>query len=498
MTTAQSTDERSRALDLLANGGLLIGDDVLVSSSGGVAEHINPATGQPQAEFVMAGSAEIDMAVSAARQAFQGWREVEPDRRRAVLLNIARLLRSEAENLNLIAALEIGQPLNTPMKASNALRTADYFEYYAGWVDKLEGRVIPVYPGRAMDYTRLEPYGVIGAIMSWNGPMGPIGRKLAPALAAGNTVVLKTSDLAPFSAIYFGDLCRRAGLPGGVVNVVAGGAEAGVSLVKHPHVGRVSFTGSVPTGRQIYIDSADKLEPPLLELGGKSANIIFPDADLDKAFRLAAERSVVMGAGQGCLLPTRLLVHESIMKAALESIKNVVAGVRVGDPFDPQSQMGPVISSGAADRIMSIIDRAVAEGDGELLVGGKRAPGELSKGYFIEPTVFAGVDNASTLAQTEIFGPVLAVIPFSSEEEAIEIANDSPFGLAAYLHTSDLTRAHVVAGALEAGYVSINGMNPMPPTAPFGGYRVSGAGYENGREGIMEFLRTKNVYIDLS
>jgi acyl-CoA reductase-like NAD-dependent aldehyde dehydrogenase len=374
---------------------------------------------------------------------------------------------------------------------------ADYFEYYAGWVDKIEGAVIPVYPGRQLDYTLPEPYGVIGVIIPWNAPLFSIGMKVAPALAAGNCVVVKPPELAPFTAIRFAELCLEAGFPPGVINVVVGGPEAGDALVGHRGVGKVSFTGSAPTARAVVARSIETLKPVVLELGGKSANIVFADADLDYAAAIAAQVPITTMSGQGCNLPTRLIVEAPVYDEMVARVTAIAATFKVGDPLAPDTMMGPVINEAACRRIEGIISDSVAAGSGRLVTGGHRLGGDLAGGFFLEPTVFADVDPGSPLAQQEIFGPVLSIIRAADEDDAVRLANDTDYGLAAYVWTRDLTRGHRVARRVEAGYVGINGYPLLPPNAPFGGKKGSGYGREGGRAGLEEFISVKNVYVEM-
>jgi acyl-CoA reductase-like NAD-dependent aldehyde dehydrogenase len=321
--------------------------------------------------------------------------------------------------------------------------------------------------------------------------------KVAPALAAGNCVVLKPSELAPFTPQVFGEICLDAGLPPGVVNVVTGGPEAGEALVSHPDVGKISFTGGGATARRVMESAARMLTPVVLELGGKSANIVFPDADLDAAATMACQTGVLNLAGQVCSLPTRLLVHDSVFDDVLARVAERAKATKVGMPFEAGTQMGPVITEASCTRILGVIERAVSDG-ARLLTGGARLGGDLADGFFIAPTVFGDVDPASGLAQAEVFGPVLSAIRFRDEDEAVAIANGTPYGLAGYVWTADLKRAHRVASGLEAGWIGVNGFPPMPPNVPFGGFKQSGFGREGGLAGVLEFVRTKNVYVDLT
>jgi aldehyde dehydrogenase (NAD+) len=334
---------------------------------------------------------------------------------------------------------------------------------------------------------------VVAAILVWNGPLMTAAMKSAPAIAAGNTVVLKAPELAPFAVMRFAELCAEAGLPPGVINVITGGPDAGQALVAHPGVDKVSFTGSMAVARQVLKTAADHITPVVMELGGKSANIVFEDARLEPATVLSA--LFCKNAGQGCNLPTRLLVQDSIYDEFMGLAVDVVSRIVVGNALQPGVGMGPVVSAAARDRVIGVIEAACSHGSAKLLAGGEQLGGDLAAGYFIAPTVFSEVDNRSRLAQEEIFGPVVAAMRFVDEREAVAMANDSAYGLAAYLSTRDVGRAHRVADQLEAGYVAVNGANPMPASSPYGGFRGSGYGKEGGRQGIEEFLRPKTVYI---
>jgi acyl-CoA reductase-like NAD-dependent aldehyde dehydrogenase len=472
---------------------ILIGTEWRATGANGVLKHINPATGETLGEFANGGHKDIDDAVTAAREAFPAWRKILANERRAILTRFADLIESNQDELNRIATLESGHPISF----GGAMNAVEQFRYYAGWVDKLEGQVIPVWPENAFNYVSHEPFGVIGAIITWNGPIINASMKLAPALAAGNCVVLKSPELGPFGPARLAALALEAGVPPGVFNVVSGGPEAGDAVARHPGIGKISFTGGVSIAQKVLAAASENIVPVVLELGGKSANIVFEDADLDKAAIMGAHMSTVAAAGQGCLFPTRMLVHDSVYEAMVERVKAYVDKISIGDPMDPATVMGPVISEGACSRIMGYIEDTQNTKAGRLVTGGERIGGDLSKGYFIPPTIFADVDNNSRIAQEEVFGPVLSIIRFSKEEEAVRMANDTKFGLAGYLHTKDLKRAHRVAADLEAGYIGVNGFPPLPVTAPFGGWKQSGFGSEGGRAGIDEFLRTKNVYLTL-
>jgi acyl-CoA reductase-like NAD-dependent aldehyde dehydrogenase len=493
-TTSDGMDTGSLLASMAAKG-MLIGAEWTEAATGGIYEHRNPATGMVQAEVPMAGAADVDRAVRAARAALPAWRAMPANKRAAILNRLADLLEKHSEKSGVVSALENGNPIGG---LAPGAYTAQWTRYYAGWCDKIEGSVVPTYPLQGLDYILHESWGVAGLMVPWNGPMMGMGQKAVPALAAGNTVVAKPPELAPFGAYLFAELALEAGLPPGVLNVVAGGAEAGEALVRHPGIDKVSFTGGSTVARRVMALAAETLKPVALELGGKSANIVFADAELDLAVPMAAMLSVQLLSGQGCALPTRLYVQDEIYDEVISRLVPLVQTFRVGDPLDPKTQMGPVITEAAVSRILGMIDRATDTGGATVLTGGSRLGGDLAGGYFLEPTVLGDVDQSSEIVQEEVFGPVLSVLRFSDEADVVTKANDSRYGLAAYVHTKDVGRAHRVAQAMEAGSVTVNGFPAMSPTAPFGGYKQSGFGREGGRAGIEEWLRMKNVFISLS
>jgi aldehyde dehydrogenase (NAD+) len=482
---------REEAIRSLPGTTMLIGGEPVSTSTGGTMTRIDPTTGDVLAEFPVAGPKEVDAAVTAAHKAFPAWRALTADKRRELLWRVGELLRSETQDLPGIAALETGHP------AHHGLRdmATDHFQYYAGFCDKLNGEVVPSYPAPAFDYTKWTPYGVIGALVTWNGPFINSAIKTAPALAAGNCIVLKSPDLGPFAPMRFVEICHQAGIPDGVVNVISGGAATGEALIRHELVRKVTFTGGPQTARKVVASAAESLTPLMLELGGKSASIMFEDAEIGDATRRLAIMATIGSTGQGCLFPTRLLAHVSIYDEVVERARAIAESPVIGDPFDPKVTMGPVINEAAVERILGYVEEA--KRSARLVTGGERLGGDLAKGCFVTPTVFAEVDNQSRLAQEEVFGPVLAIMPFTTEEEAIALANDSKYGLAAYIDTNDLARAHRVADKLDAGYIGINGFPSMTATAPFGGTKISGFGREGGRVGIEEYAYLKNVYIPL-
>jgi aldehyde dehydrogenase (NAD+) len=406
-----------------------------------------------------------------------------------VLLGFAELLERHGSEAAELAALDNG----TPVRVMNpGVYAAAWVRYYAGWCDKLDGEVMSAEPG--LSYVRLEPYGVVAVIPPWNGSMMGMGQKCGPALAAGNTVVAKPPEVAPFGMLRFAELALEAGLPPGVLNVVVGGAATGSALVAHRAVDKISFTGGSATARALMESAARNLTPLALELGGKSPNIVFPDADLDTAATTAAVFGTALLSGQGCALPTRLYVHEDVYGEVVDKILATLRSLAVGDPLDPATFVGPVVTEEAMDRILAVIGRAGSDG-ATLLAGGTRLGGDLAHGWFVAPTVFGDVDHDSDLARNEVFGPVQAVMRFRSEDDVLAKANDSAFGLGAYLHTRDVGRIQRFVRELQSGTVIVNGKGALSPTTPFGGYKQSGFGREGGRAGIEEMVQRKTVMV---
>jgi acyl-CoA reductase-like NAD-dependent aldehyde dehydrogenase len=471
---------------------VLIGGDRLTETSGGIYAHIYPATGKPNAHIPLAGADEIDRAVASAWDAHREWISLTVERRRDLLIDLADAVH---ENLDGLARLNVDDYAVPISFAGNAILLERFLRHFAGYVDKPHGSSTPVTGSFDVNLIEREPYGVVGVLTPWNGSLVVTGSCVAPALAAGNAVVLKPSEVAPLAALRFGELCLEAGLPAGLVNVVPAGPKGGDALVRHPGIRKVHFTGGDATARKVLQSAAVNLTPVVTELGGKSANVVFDDADLDAAAILAAHQGPLMQSGQSCACASRVLVQESVYDAFVEKFVAVIEGSTIGDPLDPQVVFGPVVSHAAADRILGVIEHAVSKRSGELLVGGTRLGGELADGYYIAPTVFGGVDNGSTLAQTETFGPVVSVMKFSDEAEAVRIANDTRYGLNAFVQTNDLGRAHRVARQLEAGSVWINTFSDISPQGPYGGYKQSGFGRTGGVEGLHEFLQVKNIRI---
>ncbi|ORV50439.1 aldehyde dehydrogenase [Mycobacterium europaeum] len=472
---------------------LRIGSERLSAGSGGVHQHIDPSTGRPDADVPLAGVAEVDRAVRVAHEAYLGWRRTKPAERRRVLMQLGDLIEAHSADFARLAALDNGSPL--PASSAMIPIAVEWTRYYAGWADKISSEVTAsLRADGEFSYTLAQPWGVIGAIITWNGPLVSLAMKVPAALAAGNTIVVKPSELTPFTAGLFADLAAQAGIPDGVINVVPGGPEAGAALVEHPLVKKISFTGGPATARKILHSCAELIKPTVMELGGKSGNIVFADADLDTACGVGTMMSVGILSGQGCAFPTRMIVQRTVYDEVVERVRTTAGFLKVGNPFESDTISGPVVNEEALNRILAMIERAQADG-ARLITGGKRIEGELASGFYLEPTVFADVDPHSELAQVEVFGPVLSIIAFDDDDEAIDIANSTPYGLSGYVFTKDLRRAHRVAEELETGEVLINGAMNLGATRPFGGIGISGMGKEGGRHGLDEFLHIKTVSI---
>ena len=477
---------------------MLIGGEWVEARSGKTFESVNPYTGKVWAVAQEAGDEDVDRAVKAAREAFDEgpWGKMSVTERARLMRRFAELLAQNADDIAVVESTDNGKLIREMGGQLNAL--PEWYYYFAGAADKIQGETIPAHDPSFFIYTRREPMGVVGGIIPWNSPLLLLTWKLAPALAAGCTFVAKTAEQTPASTLEFAKLFGEAGFPPGVFNVITGyGPTTGSALVRHPGVDKVAFTGSTEAGKQVMKDAADHVAEVTLELGGKSPNIVFDDAELE-----AAVNGVVSGifaaTGQTCLAGSRLFVQGDIHDELVERLAEKANSIKLGDPLDEETEMGPIAFKEQLEKVEGYITTGQEEG-AELVAGGK-APDdpELQDGFFIEPTILTNVDNGMTVAQDEIFGPVLSVIPAESEEEIIRQANETPYGLAAGIWTKDLQRAHRVAHALKAGTVWVNSYRTVSFTAPFGGYKESGIGRENGLESLKEYTQHKTVWIELT
>jgi acyl-CoA reductase-like NAD-dependent aldehyde dehydrogenase len=471
---------------------LFIGGAWIAPHSGRMISSIDPASEEVWALVAEADEVDVDRAVAAAREALRGpWARLTPTARGALLHKLGALITRDARTLAEIESRDNGKPLRDTI--GEMQRAADWLTFYAGAADKIYGETIPYKPD-AHAFTRREPVGVVGAILPWNSPMSLYAWKLGPALACGCTVVLKPAELTPVSAMELAKLVTEAGFPPGVVNVVPGyGHIAGAAIAAHPNVNKITFTGEHRTAQEIMKSAAVNLKRISFECGGKSPHIIFADADLDRAATVATH-GAFRSTGQSCSLGSRLFVQRTVYDVVVDMLVQRAGRIRVGMPLDPTTHIGPQTSAVQLDKTNRYIQLGKDEGY-RLLLGGKR-PAGFERGYFVEPTIFGEVDNRSRLAQEEIFGPVLSVIPFDSEAEAVAMANDVVYGLVAGLWTRDIGRAHRVAAQLESGLVSVNTYRPVHWMLPYGGYKMSGIGRENGFDAVNEYLETKTVVID--
>lgn len=473
---------------------MLIGGKWVDAASGRTFESQNPYTGKPWAVVPDGGPEDVDAAVAAARAAFEGeWGRTTGFTRGALLRRLGDLIADNAERLARMEVNDSGKLYREMIGQARGL--VSWYYYYAGLADKIEGRQIPSPNPNYLVYTRREPVGVVAAITPWNSPLLLLTWKLAPALAAGCTMVVKPSEHAPVSTLAFGELIEQAGFPPGVVNIVTGlSPETGAALAAHPDVDKIAFTGSTATGRAVARAAAENLNRVTLELGGKSPQVVFPDADLH-----AAANGVVAGVfaatGQTCMAGSRLMVHADVHDELVHLVADRAARIKLGDPMDPETEMGPVANQPQFEKVLSFLETARAEG-ATVVHGGATDPG--LGGMFVQPTVLTGVTRESTVYREEIFGPVLAAVTFTDEDEAVTLANDTPYGLAGAVWTKDVHRAHRVAAKIRAGTVWINAYRVVAPSVPFGGYKNSGLGRENGVHAIEEYLEEKAVWVELT
>jgi aldehyde dehydrogenase (NAD+) len=482
----------------LGDGRMLIGGDWVTAADEATWSHVHPATGEQVAEFPVATPADVDRAVKAARQAFDEgpWPHARAGERVRVLHTIADLIREHADELMKLQALDNSVPLSFgEIYAMSPGFVADVFDHHAGWADKIAGETLPPYQGGDhMVLTLREPVGVVGAVIPWNAPLVLFAQKVAPALAAGCTVVLKPSEYATFAVLRLAQLINGV-LPAGVLNVVTGpGDPAGQALISHPMVDKLSFTGSRAVGQKVMTAAAAGCKRVSLELGGKSPSVVFADADIGTAAAVTMGTVTLGLSGQVCAAQTRALVHRDAVEEFLATAELIGTMVRYGNPFDPEVTSAPLINTRQLDRVLGLIARGQEEG-ARLVCGGGRADGvELAHGNFVAPTLFADVSNDMSIAREEIFGPVLSVIPFDGEQEAVRLANDTDYGLAATVWTSDVRRAMRMTKAIKAGTVGVNGYQ-LEPNSPFGGFRQSGLGREGGRAAIESYTELKTVLL---
>ncbi|MEU6468957.1 aldehyde dehydrogenase family protein [Streptomyces massasporeus] len=464
----------SRAIaDIAPSYGLFIDGEFVEAADGKVFKTVSPSTEEVLSEIAQAGSEDVDRAVKAARRAFEKWSALPGAERAKYLFRIARILQERSRELAVLETLDNGKPIKETRDADLPLVAAHFF-YYAGWADKLDHAGYGANP---------RPLGVAGQVIPWNFPLLMLAWKIAPALATGNTVVLKPAETTPLSALFFADICRQAGLPKGVVNILPGYGDAGAALIAHPDVNKVAFTGSTAVGKEIARTVAGTRKKVTLELGGKGANIVFDDAPIDQAVE-GIVNGIFFNQGQVCCAGSRLLVQESIQEELLESLKRRLSTLRLGDPLDKNTDIGAINSEEQLTRITSLVEQGEAEG-AERWSPACELP---ESGYWFAPTLFTNVTQAHRIARDEIFGPVLSVLTFRTPDEAVAKANNTPYGLSAGIWTEKGSRILAVANKLRAGVVWSNTFNKFDPTSPFGGYKESGFGREGGRHGLEAYL----------
>jgi aldehyde dehydrogenase (NAD+) len=475
---------------------LLINGEWRDASDGATMPVINPATEEVIALVAAATRDDVDAAVAAARAAFEGpWGQMPARERGRLLWKLAERLTEQIDEVARLETLHNGKPI-TESRHVEIPMAAECLQYFAGWADKIEGDTIPVKSG-ALVYTRREPLGVVAAIVPWNFPLLLAMWKVAPALAAGNTVILKPASQTPLTALALGQLAIDVGLPPGVLNVITGsGSRTGQALVEHPGVNKIAFTGDTSTGKGIMRTAAETIKHITLELGGKSPNIVFADADLDAALR-GATVGIFYGKGEVCAAGSRLLVDKAIKNEFIDKLAARTKKMVAGDPLDPKTRLGAISSKSQLERVLGYVDIAKQEG-ATLVAGGARTDIGTGKGFFMQPTVFADVTPQMTIAREEIFGPVLAAIDFMDVDEAIARANDTVYGLAAGVWTRDIKKAHYVASKLQAGLVWVNTYNVYDTAAPFGGYKQSGFGREMSKYALDSYTQIKTVWVDLN
>ncbi|MCB4363326.1 aldehyde dehydrogenase family protein [Hydrogenophaga taeniospiralis] len=473
---------------------LFINGQFVDAESGETLATLNPHDNSIITEVSMAGKSDVDKAVAAAEKALPAWSRMSGMDRGRILLKLADLIEANAEELARLESLDTGHPIRDS-RMLDVPRTAVTFRYFGGMADKFQGEQIPVEAG-FLNYTLREPVGVVGQVVPWNFPLMFTSWKMAPALAAGNCVVMKPAEITPLSSLKIAELMAEAGMPAGVVNIVPGlGSVAGQYIAEHPGISKVAFTGSTATGRRIVQASAGNLKKVQLELGGKGANIVFEDANLMAAVNGAAW-AIFHNQGQACIAGSRLVLHEKIADAFLEKFIPLAKSIRLGNPLDPNTEMGPVTSLLHRDKVLAYVDIALQQG-GELLAGGRAPGGDLATGCYVEPTVVRAGSWKDRVAQEEVFGPFVTVITFKNDEEALQIANGTEYGLGGGLWTNNLQRAHKFAREMKSGMVWINCYKRVNPGSPFGGVGASGYGREMGFDAMREYTQVKSVWVNV-
>lgn len=473
---------------------LFIDGKFVAAESGETMATLNPHDNSEIAQIAMAGKADIDKAVAAAQRAFPKWSRMAAMDRGRILLKLADLIEANAEQLAMLESLDTGHPIRDS-RILDVPRTAVTYRYFGGMADKFQGDVVPVEQG-FLNYVSREALGVVGQVVPWNFPLMFTSWKMAPALAAGNCVVMKPAEITPLSSLRIAELMMEAGMPEGVVNMVPGlGSVAGQYIAEHAEIAKIAFTGSTATGRRIVEASAGNLKKVQLELGGKGANIVFEDAFLPAAINGAAW-AIFHNQGQACIAGARLVLHESIAEEFLEKFTALAKSIRLGNPLDPNTEMGPLTSQMHRDRVLSYVDIAREQG-GEILTGGKAPGGDLAGGCYIEPTIVRARSTQDRIAQEEVFGPFVTVLTFKTDEEALAIANSTEYGLGAGLWTRNLQRAHLMAREIKSGMVWINCYKRVNPGSPFGGVGQSGYGREMGFDVMREYTQAKSVWVNI-
>jgi len=486
--------EKAVGLETPIRHQLFINGRFVDSESGETQPTLNPHDNSVIAPVAMAGVADVEKAVDAAKRATPAWSRMPAAERGRILLRLADLIEANAEDLARLESLDTGHPIRDSRNL-DVPRTAGCYRYFGGMADKFQGETIPVEAG-FLNYTLREPLGVVGQVVPWNFPLMFTSWKMAPALAAGNTIVMKPAEITPLTSLRIAELMSEAGLPDGVVNMLPGlGHIAGQAIAEHPEIAKIAFTGSTETGRRIVRASAGNLKKIQLELGGKGANIVFDDADLAAAVNGSAW-AIFHNQGQACIAGSRLVLHEAIADEFLERFLALARTIRLGNPLDAETEMGPLTSAQHRDRVLSYVDVARSEG-GEVLLGGRSPSGALAAGCYVEPTVVRARSFRDRVAQEEVFGPFVTVLTFKSDEEAIAIANGTDYGLGSGLWTRDLQRAHRMAREIHAGMVWINSYKRVNPGSPFGGFGLSGYGREMGFDAMREYTQVKSIWVNV-